>query len=233
MEANTSDLGVPTNVGQNNKEEQLRRIPPSKITQLKRAMDGAEQRMLRLKTELLECRAIIRRKYVERQESKGSGSTQVQLNPAQVEGYRLKRTEIEGQLAIASGDYLQSKRAYRKAVEQNIQVVRKSVRMVREENRVRREANKLLNQTKAALEKHGKSGGAEEMKRLQDLALADDVREFRKSFDELLHRLDPAHHEVISGVSQVKTEIVHAIMEQLAEDARKHQDVGQPEGGAQ
>ena len=58
-----------------NGQDTVRRISARKVAQLKWAMDGAERRMLRLRTELLECRAIIRRKYVERENEKGPGPT--------------------------------------------------------------------------------------------------------------------------------------------------------------
>ena len=211
--------GSPANGDQFNSEANVvvRRIPARKVAQLKWAMDGAEKRMLRLKTELLECRAIMRRKYIERQDAKGNATTQLQLNPAQIEGYRLKRTGIEEQLAIASGDYLQWKRAYRKAVEQNIQVARKSVKMVREENRVRRDAKALLRKTKAILEKKGKNGGARELELLTTLAVNDDVKGFRSAFDDCVEKFDPSHYVIISGLSSVKTEIIHALMDEFAE----------------
>ncbi|MCX6133025.1 MAG: hypothetical protein NTU47_04335 [Ignavibacteriales bacterium] len=213
---NMSALDNTINDSDTDKTVVVRSIPARKVAQLKLAMDGAERRMLRLKTELLECRAIIRRKYVERQDSKGNATTQLQLNPAQVEGYRLKRTGIEEQLAIASGDYLQWKRAYRKAVEQNIQVARKSVKMVREENRLRRDARALLRKTKAILEKEGRNGGALELDLLTTLAVNDDVKGFRSAFDEFVEKFDPSHYVTISGISSVKTEIIHALMDEFS-----------------
>jgi hypothetical protein len=135
----------------------------------------------------------------------------------QIEGYRLKRTGIEEQQAIASGDYLQGKRAYRKAVEQNIQVARKSVKMVREENRIRREARALLRKAKDILSHEGKNGGAKDLELLTTLAVQEDVRGFRSAFDNCFERFSPELYTTISGISQVKTEIIHTIMDELAE----------------
>ena len=221
MQQSKTSTGSPINGGESknktNGQDTVRRIPARKVAQLKWAMDGAEKRMLRLRTEHLECRAIMRRKYVERENGKGKGITQLQLNPAQIEGYRLKRTGIEEQLAIASGDYLQWKRAYRKAVVQNIQVGRKSVKMVLEENRIRRDAKALLKKTKAILEKEGKNGGAVEIELLTTLAVNDDVKGFRSAFDEFVEKFDPSHYVTISGISEVKTDIIHALMDEFAE----------------
>lgn len=215
-----------------NSQDHLRRIPARRVAALRRRMDGAEKRKIRLETELTECRATIRRKYTERTDKHGDLIEQVPLTAPHVAGLRLKRIGIERELAVAKGDYLISKREYRKAVQHNIEVGRKSVKFVREENRIRREANKLLRRTRVALEKHSAHGGAEEMKRLQEIAASGEVKEFRRAFDDLLHRLDPDHHNTISWVSQVKTEIVHALMEHLAEEGRKLNGEISDKGGA-
>jgi len=78
---------APANAGQTNKNgERLRRIPARKVAQLKRAMDGAEKRVIRLESELADARAVIARKYVERKDAKGNVIGQTKLTPAQIKG---------------------------------------------------------------------------------------------------------------------------------------------------
>ncbi|MCX6135901.1 MAG: hypothetical protein NTV54_00170 [Ignavibacteriales bacterium] len=187
--------------GKNNIQEEStgRLITPMKIGKMKRTMDNAEKRMLRHTDELAACRSCIRRKTADRTDEKGKVIGQMQLNPTQIDGYRLKRVQVERDLAIAKGDYLQARRAYRKAVSHNFQVEMDAVKTIRDENRIRREATKLKNKTLAALQKHGDNEGAAEIAELKRLAGSDDVKGFRNAFDQILHRVDPVHYDTISN----------------------------------
>ena len=140
-------------------DENLRRFSATKVAKLKRKMDGAEKRMLRLFTERTECRAIIRRKYTDAFDAEGVIIGRNILYPEQVMGFKLKLVQIEKDLAIAKGDFLKDRREYRSALTNNIQIERKSVKLIREENRIQRESKKLLRQTKQILKEHGNNGG--------------------------------------------------------------------------
>ena len=89
--------------------------------------------------------------------------------------------------------------------------------MVREENRIRREARALLRKAKDILSHEGKNGGAKDLELLTTLAVKEDVRGFRSAFDNCFERFSPELYTTISGISQVKTEIIHTIMDELAE----------------
>jgi hypothetical protein len=224
---------APDNGGKKQKgTANYRRVPSIKVATLKRQMDGAEKRIIRLKTELAETNAIIRRKYLDRFDDKGNVAGKAHLGSAQVEGLRLKRVELENSLAIAKGECFRSQREYRNAVAQNIQVERKSVKIVREENRIRRESKKLLKKTVEILKQHGQNGGVAKLQALQTLSLANDVKAFRDEFDSAIKEFDPAHYVTISGVSNVKTEIIYGVMDELAENAGNEQH-GLLNGGAQ
>ena len=221
MSDTNSNSTTPTNGEQSNEvESSHRKIDPRKIGLMRRQMDGAEKRMLSLENRLKVCRSIIRRKIKDHKEKDGK-VTHVRLTPTQVRGCRLERIQIERDLAVAKGDYMMARRAYRDAVSRNFQVEMDAVKIINEENRIRREATKLMKITRSALELHGNNGGAAEYKRLMTLALDDDVMGFRKAFDEILRQLDGAHFEKISTISQVKTEIIHSIMDQMVDKARK------------
>jgi len=223
----------------NNNVVKLRRIPTRKIAQLKRKMDGAEKRMTRLESELSDTRAIIRRKYSELKDEKGKVVGHKQLSPAQIKAYRLMRSQIDQALAIAKGDYFEARRAYEEAAGRNIAAVLKTTSEVKRENKTRREAKALLKKTKAILKEKGKNGGAKKLQLLTTLALADNIEGFRETFDESMEEFDPSHYITISGVSSVKTEIIHDIMDEMAEEAKKQSDgsltgaVDAQEGSAQ
>lgn len=212
---------APASGAAENDEETLRLVPATKIGLLKRQMDGAETRMIRLQAELSETRAKIRRKYQDEVDDNNVVVGRLTFSPEHIYGLRLKRVQIEKDLAEVKGEFLKYRRAYRRAVSHNFQIERKSVKAIREENRIVRESRKLLKKTKAVLNEHGSNGGAAQYAMLQNLALADDVRAFRDGFDQVMRTFDPAHHTMISGVSQVKTEIIHSIMEEMAEEAEK------------
>jgi hypothetical protein len=219
---NMAATSAPANGGPSNHQDgkASRLVQPMKIAQLKRAMDGAEQRMLRLETELVECRAIIRRKYTDVLDDKEEIVGRNQLSPEQVFGFKLKRTQTEKELALAKRDYFRNRKAYRHAVTNNFQVERKAVKLIHDENRIMRESKKLLRVTSEIIKKHGSNGGAKEMSVLISLALEGDVKAFRSAFDETMEQFDPSHYTLISGVNNVKTEIIHGVMEELAEANR-------------
>lgn len=223
----------------NNNVVKLRRIPTRKIALLKRKMDGAEKRMIRLESELAETRAIIHRKYTELKDEKEKVVGHKQLSPAQIKSYRLKRSQIDQALAIAKGDYFEAKREFEEAAGRNIAAVSKTTSEVKRENKTRREAKALLKKTQGILKAKGKNGGAKKLQQLTAFALADNIEGFRKTFDESIEEFDPSHYVTISGVSSVKTEIIHEIMDEMAEEARKQSGgsltgaVNSQEGGAQ
>ncbi len=69
------------------------------------------------------------------------------------------------------------------------------------------------------LKEHGANGGAKDVAELKSLAMAEDVTGFRKAFDEKVKTWAPEHYVTISGVSSVKTEILHEVMEQFKSDS--------------
>lgn len=215
--------GAVTSANNSNNQDgkTYRLIPLMKVAQQRRAMDGAERRMLRLETELVECRAIIRRKYTDVLDKNEEVVGHNRLSSEQVFGFRLKRTQIEKELALAKRDYFRTRKSYRSSVTNNFQVERKAVKLILEESRLRRESQKLLRDTVEILEQHGNNGGAKEMEVLTSLALKGDIKAFRSAFDQTVARFDPSHFKMISGVSNVKTEIIHGVMELLAEEATK------------
>jgi hypothetical protein len=223
METNNSTLNGA--VSNDNQDDTNRRVSSTKVARLKQVMNGAEKRMIRLTSELLEYRAIIRRKYTDVFNAQGEVVGRNLLHPEQVLGYKLQRTQIETDLAVSKGDFLKARREYRKALTNNIQIERKSGKLIREENRIRRESSKSLRLVKETLKQHGQNGGAKDLALLTSLAIADDVKGFRVAFDESVGRFEPALYTVISGVSQVKTEIIHSVMEELADENRKDQPI--------
>ena len=237
MNSNTSH-SVTSSDNTNNNVVKLRRIPTRKIALLKRKMDGAEKRMIRLESELAETRAIIHRKYTELKDEKEKVVGHKQLSPAQIKSYRLKRSQIDQALAIAKGDYFEAKREFEDAAGRNIAAVSKTTSEVKRENKTRREAKALLKKTKAILKAKGKNGGAKKLQLLTTFALADNIEGFRETFDESMEEFDPSHYVTISGVSSVKTEIIHEIMEEMVEEAIKNNGgsldgaVDSQEGGA-
>ena len=142
--SNSSDNGN----NSNNIGVRPRHIPARKIAERKRAMDGAEKRVIRLESELADARAIIARKYTERKDENGKVVGHTLLTPAQIKGIRLKRNQIDKDLAIAKGDYFQAKQAYEAGAGQNIEAVRNSANEVKKENKTRREAKALLKKQK-------------------------------------------------------------------------------------
>lgn len=206
----------------------VRSVPAMKVAQMKRIMDGAEKRMLRLEAERDEVRAIIQRKYTDQYGD--DGETVVGrnlLSPEHIFGFRLKRTEIETDLAVVKGDFLKARRTYRGAVKNNMLTARKSLKMVRMENKILRESKKLLNKTLVVLREHGSNGGAKEFNKLKKAADTGDVKAFRSTFDDVLKDFDPAHHVTISGLCTVKTEIIHSVMDQLADPTSSISTIGQ------
>ena len=211
-EANHSGSNQQQSMG---KEETIRLIPAMKIANLKRKMDGAETRVHRLENELVDVRAIIRRKYVVKDQKDSESKLHIELSPAQIEGFRLQRTIIEGRLAEARGELSEAVREYREAVRQNLLRSRKTNSDIRQRNRTVREASKLLRKTVEILKEKGSNGGSKEMAALRSLAQTGDIRGFRMLFDEKVKDWAPEHYVTISGVSTVKTEILHELMEQL------------------
>lgn len=215
---------APTSGAAEKGEETLRRVPAKTIGLLKRQMDGAEKRMIRLQAELSETRAKIRRKYTDVFDANENIIGRNMLSSEGVYGYRLKRTQIEKELAVVKGEFFQLRKAYRSAVSHNFKIERKTVKLIRKENKIRRESAKSLKLVKETLKTHGKNGGAKDLQLLTSLALEDDVKGFRAAFDESVGRFEPKLYTTISGVSQVKTEIIHAVMQDLAEEAKKNQN---------
>jgi hypothetical protein len=209
---------APANGGysKNQDGKTFRLFSATKIAKLKRAMDGAERRMLRLETELVECRAIIRRKYTDVLDEKDEVVGRNLLSSEQVFGFKLKRTQIEKDLALAKRDFFTGRKTYRSAVTNNFQVERKTVKLIREENKIMRESKKFTRLTIEILKKRGSNGGSKEFKTLTDLAVAGDVKAFRNGFEVTMEQFDSSHHTLISGVCSVKTEIIHGVMEELA-----------------
>jgi hypothetical protein len=197
------------------KEETIRLIPAMKIANLKRKMDGAETRVHRLENELVDIRAIIRRKYVEKDQKDSERKLHIELTPAQIEGFRLQRTMIEGRLAEARGELRDVVIEYRVAVQQNLLRNRKVNSDIRLRNKTVREAGKLKRKTVEILKKHGANGGAKDVAELKSMALVGDVKGFRKAFDEKVQVWDQEHYATVSGVSTVKTEIIRELMEQF------------------
>jgi hypothetical protein len=211
----------PTNATANNRqngEVNLRAVPAMKIANLKRKMDGAETRVHRLENELVDVRAIIRRKYVEKEQKDSESKLHIELSPAQIEGFRLQRTIIEGRLAEARGELRDVVVEYREAVRQNLLRNRKLNSETRTRNKTVREAGKLKRKTIEILKQHGANGGAKDVAELKALAETGDIKNFRRVFDEKVKDWAPEHYITISGVSMVKTEIVHELMEQLTSE---------------
>jgi hypothetical protein len=219
-----TEKAEPTNGGNlNNRDEKTPRLfPATKVAQLKRTMDGAEKRMIRLQAELAETRAIIRRKYSDVLDGKGNVIGRDMLSSEHIYGLRLKRTQVEKDLALTKGDFLKARRAYRSAVSNNFQIERKSVQLIREENKIVRESKIILARTKHILREQGKNGGKQEYELLQALAYRDDIKAFRIAFDRVMLGYAPDHHKTLDGVSTVKTEVIHSIMEEMASEVRKN-----------
>lgn len=200
---------------QNDNEAQIRPIPATKIANLKRKMKGAHRRVLRCSKEIEQMRADIRRKYFIKRDDNGLNEEHIPISSAEITGLRLNRRETERELAQAKGDYYSAERAYRSATSHNSLWSKKATRRVWKDNRTRREAGKLMRITIEILKKHGANGGAKDVAELRALALAGDVKGFRKAFDEKVSMWAPDHFDTISGVSTVKTEIIRELMEQF------------------
>ena len=213
----------------NQDENSLRLIPAKRVAQFKRTMDGAKRRKDRLMKAVDESRAIINRKYTDRVDSEDNVVGRNQLTSEQVFGFKLKLTQIEAKLALARRDYFKGCKAYRAAVKNNLQVERESLSDIRHDNRIIIQSKKLLQETRDMLKKHGSNGGAKEFKQLIDLALVGDMKVFRNGFLETVKKFDPAHYVNVSGVCTVETEIVHTIMDELAEFASKPEEAPKTE----
>jgi prolyl oligopeptidase PreP (S9A serine peptidase family) len=205
----------------NHEENSPRLISAKRVAQLKRTMDGAKRRKDRLKKELVVCRAIISRKYTDRLDEKGNVEGRNQLTSEQVFGFKLKRTQIEMDLAMSRRDYFVACKEYLSAVTVNLRSERMSLKAILHDNRIIIQSKKLLQVTVEILKKHGSNGGAIEVKQLTDLALSGDMKVFRNGFLETIKKFDPAHYVNISGVCTVETKIVHAMMDELVEFASK------------
>lgn len=200
-------------------DSQIRPIPATKIANLKRKMKGAHRRVIRFSKEIEQIRDDISRKYFIRKAEDGSNEQHIPISNAEISGLRLKRSMVEGDLAEAKGDLYVAEQAYRNATAHNSTWKMKANRKVRKDNRTRREAGKLMQKTLGILEEHGSNGGAKDVAELKTLALAGDVTGFRKAFDEKVRGWAPEHYVTISGVSTVKTEILHEVMEQFKSDS--------------
>ena len=122
-------------------------------------------------------------------------------------------------MAEAQGELFVAEQAYRTATSHNSTWRRKANSKIRKANRTRREAGKLIRKTLEILKEHGANGGAKDVAELKSLAMADDVTGFRKAFDGKVKVWAPEHYVTISGVSTVKTEILHEVMEQFKSDS--------------
>lgn len=200
---------------QNDNDAQIRPIPATKIANLKRKMKGAHSRVLRCSKEMQNLRDDINRKYFIRKAEDGSNEQHIPISSSEIGGLREKRTMIEGELAKAKGDFFVADKEYRSATSHNVAWRKKANRRVWKVNRTRREARKLMRITIEILKGHGANGGAKDVAELRALALAGDVKGFRKVFDEKVSVWAPDHFDTISGVSTVKTEIIRELMEQF------------------
>jgi hypothetical protein len=217
-------------------EDILRRIPATKIARLKMAVDGARKRIKGCKAMLNENCNYIRRKSKINRDARGE-TTYIPLSSDDVAGLRLKQLKIEEALETAKGDYRAAQKEYRAAVAHNTKLARKTIKYIRVENRTRRESGKLLKQTKALIEKIRNSGGTDTVTTLTGFAVAGDTRGFRETFDKAVEGFDPALYTTISGVSNVKTEIIHDLMDEFQEAVpqkeSENEQHGLLNGGAQ
>ena len=197
----------------------IRPIPATKIANLKRKMKGAHRRVLRFGKEIEQIRDDISRKYFIRKDEDGNNEQHIPISTAEIGGLRLKRNMVEGDLAEAKGDLYVAEQAYKNATAHNSTWKMKANRKIRKDNRTRREAGKLMQKTLGILEEHGSNGGAKDVAELKSLAMTGDVTGFRKAFDEKVKEWAPEHYVTISGVSTVKTEILHEVMEQFKSDS--------------
>jgi hypothetical protein len=211
MQKNNNDIGASANDG----KEQPKLINRSRIAKIRRQLKGAETRVERLKQELNDTRAVLKRGYIEKTNSKGV-VTQIPLKPFERDTYRNKRVMIEQEFAVAQRDYLVADRAYKQAISNNFRTNRLKLKSAKKEIGIRRMSKKLLNKTLELVKKQANAGDGGKFRVLQSLAEASDVKGFRKAFDEFGPELNKELYYTVSGVNEVKTEILHELMEELA-----------------
>jgi hypothetical protein len=212
MEGNISTTkSSPSNGGQ----EKLKLIDRSKVAEIQRLLKGAGTRIERLERELNDIRSILKRGYAEKTGAKGA-ITQIPLKAFERETYRNKRVMIEQELALAKRDYLVSNRAYKKAISNNFRANKLKLKAAKKDNGIRRISKTLFKKMLNIIELQAKNGGKEKFNILKSLSDIGDVKGFRKAFDELGPELDNDLYITSSGVSEVKTEIIHGLMEELA-----------------
>ena len=199
----------------NDGQQKVKLINNSRIANIRRKVQGAVSRLERLELELYEIRAILKRGYIEKTDPK-NGITQIPLKPFERDTYRNRRVVIEQQIAIANRDYLINNREYKQTLMNNIKANGLKLKKAKEENRIRRNSKMLLNQVFEAINQQAKNGGKEKFDVLKNLAEQDDVKGFRKAFDEFVPEFNKELYTTSSGVIEVKTEIIHGLMDQLA-----------------
>jgi hypothetical protein len=205
-------------------KEKLKLINRSRIAEIRRQLKGAEKRTERLELELSEIRSILKRGYIEKTNKKGV-VTQIPLKPFERDTYRNKRVIIEQQLALAKRDYLVSNRVYKQAINNNFRANKLKLNAAKKDNGIRRNTKKLFEQTLELVKQQATNGGESKFRVLQSLAEIGDVKGFRKAFDEIGPELNKELHITVSGVSEVKTEILHGLMDELASKGSNPSDV--------
>jgi hypothetical protein len=200
----------------NDRQETKRLINRKRVANIRRRVQGALQRIDRLVDELYEVRSIVRRRFVERTDT-SNNTIQIRLRPFEVATYRNKRAEIEQELTLARRDHMIADKEYRDAINNNYQVNTDKLRAEKKENSLRRKSKNLLTETVELIKDLAQKGGSEEVEAIRTLAKSGDVKGVRAKCNELLSGFAPEHHATISGVQEVKTEIIHGLMEELAQ----------------
>ena len=199
----------------NTNASKLKLVNSSRIADIRRKIQGAAKRIERLENELNNIRSILKRGYIEKTDSNNDVS-QITLKPFERDTYRNNRVMVEQQLALAKRDYLTFNRAYKQAITNNFRVNRVKLKTAKKDNGIRRNSKTLFKKMLNTIEHQAKNGGKEKFNILKNFAEIEDVKGFRKAFDEFGPELDNDFYITSSGVSEVKTEIIHGLMEELA-----------------
>jgi hypothetical protein len=187
-------------------------INKRRVAEIRRSVIGAQQRINRLEKEISTTRSILRRRFIEIPLTDGNREFK-RLQPFAIAAYRNNKWVIEYELAIARRDFIMNNRSYKEMIIHNLKLNRDRVKKAKSENNIRRQTNNLFQKTLKVLQHERANGGAEKVQRLVDLAKSGNVKEFRTAFDEYGPDFDSKLYYTVSGIQNVKTEILHELMD--------------------
>jgi hypothetical protein len=216
---NTSiDTSGASTIDDQSKNKPVRSVGAKRVADFKRKASGAKKRVTRLNAQLKEFRTTMRRKSSVRTDAEGKEIGRTLLGSEDLAGLKLKSTETEKELAVAKRDYLVAKREYMASVKKNQKIARQEAKDERAVNNTIRRKKRLEEKTQSIVKALAQTGNEADIRQLREFAAEDKAKDFRQLLDTVLQKADPEHYAVVSGVTNVKKQIVKAVMEQIKKD---------------